>query len=189
MSNLFHRAACDSALRRLGEGDTEALAVLYDHLGRRIYLLALSILRDQHAAEDIMQDTLVRLAQGGAQGYTSGTNPEAFVLTVARNLSLTALRRREREMPSEIAEDATPHLSADGGEPMRALPVLDTLDTEERQIVLLRLEYGMKHRDIAALLGISNAACEKRYSRAAAKMRAYYKDKNVTKSPEKGEQI
>ena len=65
---------------------------------------------------------------------------------------------------------------------MSALPVLEELDTEERQIVLLRLEYGMKHRDVAALLGITTAACEKKYSRAAAKMRDYYKDKHVTKS-------
>jgi RNA polymerase sigma-70 factor (ECF subfamily) len=181
MSNLYRRAACDRALQRLAQGDTEALDTLYHHLGRPVYLLALSILRDPHAAEDIMQDTWLRLTQG-AKGYTPGTNPEAFVLTVARNLALTALERRARELPSEIAEDAVPHLSTDGGEPLRALPVLDTLDTEERQIVLLRLEYGMKHRDIAALLGLSTAACEKRYSRAAEKMRAYYKDKNVTKS-------
>ena len=181
MSNLYRRAACDRALRRLAEGDTEALDTLYHHLGRPVYLLALSILRDTHAAEDIMQDTWLRLIQG-AKGYTTGTNPEAFVLTVARNLALTALEKRAREMPSEIAEDAVPHLATDGGEPMRTLPVLDTLDTEERQIVLLRLEYGMKHRDIAALLGITTAACEKKYSRAAAKMRTYYKDKHVTKS-------
>ena len=187
MRDPFLRHTCDKALRRLAEGDGEALAVLHEHLGRRVYLLALSILRDPHAAEDILQDTWLRLAEGGARGYTPDTNPEAFVLTVARNLALTGLTRRAREMPSEIAEDAEPHLSTPDGDPMSALPVLDTLDTEERQIVLLRLEYGMKHRDIAALLGISTAACEKKYSRAAAKMRAYYKDRNVTKSSERGE--
>ena len=181
MSNLYRRTACDKALRRLAEGDTEALSTLYTHLGRPVYLLSLSILRDPHAAEDIMQDTWLKLMQG-AKGYTPGTNPEAFVLTVARNLALTALDRRARELPSEIAEDAHPHLATDDAEPMAALPVLDTLDVEERQIVLLRLEYGMKHGDIAALLGISTAACEKRYSRAAEKMRTYYHGKNVTKS-------
>lgn len=182
MSNLFHRAACDHALRQLSEGDNEALAVLHERLGRRVYLLALSILRDPHAAEDILQDTWLRLSQGGARSYTPGTNPEAFILTVARNLALTALTRRARELPSEIPEGAEPHLTTADEEPMSALPVLEELDTEERQIVLLRLEYGMKHRDIAALLGITTAACEKKYSRAAAKMRAYYKDKHVTKS-------
>ena len=183
MRDLFLRHACDKALRQLAEGDSEALAVLHERMGRRVYLLALSILRDAHAAEDILQDTWLRLAQGGARSYTPDTNPEAFVLTVARNLALTALTRRARELPSEIAEDAEPHLTAPDGEAMSALPVLDELDTEERQIVLLRLEYGMKHRDIATLLGITQAACEKKYSRAAAKMRAFYRDKNVTKSP------
>lgn len=183
MSRIFIRAACDRALRRLAEGESEALTVIYDQLGRRIYLLALSILRDSHAAEDILQETLLKLSRGGAQGYTPDTNPEAYVLTVARNLALSALPRRARELPSDtIPEDAQPHLATPDSEPMSALPVLDTLDTEERQIVLLRLEYGMKHRDIADLLGISRAACEKKYSRAAEKMRAYYKDKNVTKS-------
>ena len=187
MRDPFARHACDHALRQLAEGDQNALASLHERLGRKIYLLALSILRDSHAAEDILQDTWLRLAQGGARSYTPDTNPEAFVLTVARNLALTALTRRARELPSEIAEEAEPHLTAPDSEPMNALPVLDELDTEERQIVLLRLEYGMKHRDIAALLGISTAACEKKYSRAAAKMRAYYRDRHVTKSTERGE--
>ena len=182
MSQIGIRLACDKALRRLAEGDHEALSILYDCLGRRIYLLALSILQDPHAAEDIMQETLLKLSHSGAQRYTPGTNPVAFVLTVTRNLALTALTRRARELPSEIAEDAHPHFSTPEGEPMSALPVLDELDIEERQIVLLRLEYGMKHRDIASLLGISTAACEKRYSRAAEKMRAYYQNKHVTKS-------
>jgi RNA polymerase sigma-70 factor (ECF subfamily) len=187
MRDPFARHACDHALRQLAEGDQNALASLHERLGRKIYLLALSILRDPHAAEDILQDTWLRLAQGGARSYTPDTNPEAFVLTVARNLALTALTRRARELPSEIAEDAEPHLTAPDSESMSTLPVLDELDTEERQIVLLRLEYGMKHRDIAALLGISTAACEKKYSRAAAKMRDYYRDRHVTKSTERGE--
>lgn len=187
MRDPFHRHACDRALRQLAEGDHDALTVLHERLGRRVYLLALSVLRDPHAAEDILQDTWLRLLQGGARHYTPQTNPEAFVLTVARNLALTTLDRRTRELPSEIAEDAAPHLTTPDSEPMSALPVLDTLDREERQIVLLRLEFGMKHRDIASLLGITRAACEKRFSRAAGKMRAYYRDRHVTKSTERGE--
>ena len=183
MISILTRTACDRALCRLAEGESEALTVIYEQLGRRIYLLALSILQDTHAAEDVMQDTLLRLAQGGARSYAPGTNSVAFILTVTRNLALTALNRRERECPGDtIPEDATPCFTAPDSEPMQALPVLEGLDSEERQIVLLRLEYGMKHREIAALLGITTAACEKKYSRAAAKMRAWYRGKHVTKT-------
>lgn len=183
---MLTAAACDSALRRLASGDTEALGVIYEKLGRRIYLLALSILRDPHAAEDIMQDTFLKLTDG-AHHYHPGTNAIGFILTVTRNLALTALSRRERELPDEHMTDGThaalPSTEAHADEPqsLANLEVFDLLDANERQLVLLRLEYGMKHRDLANLLGISQAACEKKYSRAVAKMRAYYADRNVTK--------
>lgn len=177
MSNILTRIACDGALRRLAEGESDALEIIYDKLGRRIFLLALSILNDPHAAEDIMQDTFVRLLQSRAVNYAPGSNSIAYILTVTRNLALNALPRRAREIPSEISDDATPHFYSPEDQPLSELSVFDILNSEERQIVLLKLEYGMKHRDIADLLGISRAACEKKYSRATAKMRNYYKKK------------
>lgn len=186
MKDLLTAAACDSALRHLAGGDTDALGIIYEKLGRRIYLLALSILRDPHAAEDVMQDTFLRLIDG-AHRYRPGTNAIGFILTVTRNLALTTLSRRERELPDEHMTDGThtalPSTDAQSDEPqsMASLEVFDLLNTDERQLVLLRLEYGMKHRDLANLLGISQDACEKKYSRAVEKMRAYYADRHVTK--------
>lgn len=186
MSDMRQRLACDRALRRLADGDTEALGIIYEQLGRRIYLYALSILRDTHAAEDILQDTLLRLT-GGARHYRPDSNAIAFILTVTRNLALNALERRARELPDEHMTDgshaALASLTTPAEPPpaMAELAVLDQLDTDERQLVLLRLEYGMKHRDLAALLGISRTACEKKYSRAVEKMRAYYAERHVTK--------
>ncbi len=176
--NIFERSPLDRALRRLAEGDLDALTVVYDVMGRRIYLLSLSILRDPNSAQDILQEVVLKLASGGASGYSAGTNPVAFLLTMTRNLALTSLKKRSRELPTEELPD-TPVYDED--ESMSALPVLEMLDETERQIVLLHIEFGMKHRDIAALMELTPAACEKRYSRAAAKMREYYRDKNVTK--------
>ncbi len=175
--NIFERSALDRALVRLAEGDLDALTVVYERMGRRIYLLALSILRDPGAAQDILQDVLLKLSSGGADGYTKGTNPVAYLLTMARNMSLTSLSKRSRELPTEELPESPVY----DEEPMYALPVMDRLDATERQIVLLHIEFGMKHRDIAAIVGLTPAACEKRYSRAAAKMRDYYRNKRVAK--------
>ena len=68
----------DAALRRLAQGDTEALTVIYDRLGRQIYMLAYSILGNVHMAEDIMQDTFLRLLSG-VGSYREGTNAKAYI--------------------------------------------------------------------------------------------------------------
>ena len=48
---------------------------------------------------------------------------------------------------------------------------LDSLSDEERQIVTLKVYAGLKHREIAELLGITTDACKKKYQRAADKLR------------------
>ena len=166
------RAACDRALRRLAEGDMDALETVYHKLGRKIFMTAFSVLGDSHAAEDIMQDTFLRLA-ASAGSYREGSNAVAYILTVARNLAITALEKRKREFPAEelFGADAAEEDSL----PLRELEALRTLAEEDRQIVILKLDAGMKHRDIAALLGITPAACEKRYQRALERLKAYYK--------------
>ena len=165
------RAACDRALRRLAEGDTDALETVYHKLGRKIFMTAFSVLGDTHAAEDVMQDTFVRLASS-AGSYREGSNAVAYILTVTRNLAITALEKRKREYPAEeiFGSDATEEDSL----PLRELEALRTLEEGDRQIVILRLDAGMKHRDIAALLGITPAACEKRYQRALKKLKVFY---------------
>ncbi len=164
------RAACDKAMKRLADGDRDALEVIYHRLGRRIFLTAFAVLGDTHAAEDIMQDTFLRLIEH-AHAYRAGSNSVAYILTIARRLAMDAGERRRREFPAEEifgGDDVEEAL------PMRELEALRLLGEEERQIVILRLDSHMKHRDIAALLGITPAACEKRYQRALEKLKTYY---------------
>ena len=174
MNDIVTRAVCERALRRIAQGDMDGLETIYNKLGRRIYLLAYSILGDTHAAEDVMQDTLIRISEG-AHALREGGNAIAYVLTVTRNLSIDYLRRRRREIPQEELLG----VGSDGREeicniPFSALEALTLLDEEERQIVTLKIEGGLKHREIATMIGITQAACEKRYRRALEKLKAYY---------------
>ena len=165
------RAACDRALRRLAEGDMSALETVYRKLGRSIFLTAFSVLGDTHAAEDIMQDTFLRLASS-AVGYRAGSNAVAYILTIARNLALNALEKRKREFPAEELFGAD--TAEEDSLPLRELEALRILPEDDRQIVILKLDANMKHRDIAATLGITPVACEKRYRRALEKLKNYY---------------
>lgn len=171
MPDNLTNSACDAALCRIANGDMAALEVIYDKLGRRIFTLSLSILLDVHSAEDIMQDTFVRIS-AEAVSYRPGSNASAWILTMARNLSINCLTRRSRVIPSGELIDPMPCEPEET--PFRALEALSLLDDEERQIVTLKLDGGMKHKAIAGLLCITPAACEKKYRRALEKLKKYY---------------
>ena len=174
MNDIVTRTVCEHALRRIAQGDMDGLETIYEKMGRRIYLLAYSILGDPHAAEDVLQDTLIRISEG-AHALRNGGNAIAYILTTTRNLSIDALRKRRREIPCEELLGVGSDGCADICDiPFSELEALGLLDEDERQIVTLKIEGGLKHREIVPMLGISRAACEKRYRRALEKLKVYY---------------
>lgn len=83
---------------RLRRREPDAMADLYDRYGRLTYSLILRVVRNQAAAEDLVQETFLRVwnrvqhfdAQKGALG--------TWILTVARNRAIDYLRSAERRM-------------------------------------------------------------------------------------------
>ena len=155
----------DALILRIAQGDTAALEVLYRQTSSSIYGFALSILRDPVAAEDVMQS---------APGYQPSGKPMAWLLTIARNLALMRLRRAESKNLSfdELFHVEDTHDAYQTTENHMVLEkVLHTLTDGERQIVMLHALSGLKHREIADLLGIPQATAISRYNRALAKLR------------------
>ena len=153
----------DALILRIAQGDTAALEVLYRQTSSSIYGFALSILRDPVAAEDVMQDTFVSVMQS-APGYQPSGKPMAWLLTIARNLALMRLRRAESK---NLSFDELFHVE----DTHDAYQTTETLTDGERQIVMLHALSGLKHREIADLLGIPQATAISRYNRALAKLR------------------
>ena len=181
MTDNLTNKYCDRALCKIADGDMDGLNVIYDKLGRRIFMLAFSILRDRESAEDVMQDTFLKIATQ-AHAYKEQSNAIAYILMIARNLSLNMLAKRRRSATCEISLDNGADVAEQdeflGYFSMQELDALSILDEEERQIVVMKLDCGMKHRDIAAFLDIGEAACQKRYRRALDKLKNYYKQEN-----------
>lgn len=171
--NLSEEKACDKALSRIASGDTEALAIIYDVLGRKIYMLAYSILGNKGDAEDVMQQTFVNLMTSSS-GYKQGSDAKSYILKTAHNLAINLWKQKniqnERVYPMDENIPFT-----DEGE-MSSLESLKILSEEDRMIVVLKVDTKATHKEIAALLGISAAACEKRYRRALKRLKEYYRN-------------
>lgn len=91
-------------VERLCRRDPDAMADLYDRYGRLTYSLILRVVRNQATAEDLVQETFLRVwnrvqyfdAQKGALG--------AWILTVARNRAIDFLRSAEQRMMESSAD-------------------------------------------------------------------------------------
>ncbi len=178
MSNHKTDLICDRALCAIAGGDRNALSDIYDCMGKQIYFLAYSILKDHHDAEDVLGEVLCELAENAA-AYKKGSHARAYILSVARNQALKMHRDKKNHLPlDEISEDARYARSDD--EFISRLTMFDALKTlseKESEIVLLHIESGMKFREIGEMLGLKTATAQKKYRRALAKLREYYESK------------
>lgn len=163
-------AETDSLLQRLAVGDTAALESFYEQTRTAVYGLALSILRHPADAEDVTQDTYLRICETAAQ-YRPAGKPLAWVLTVTRNLCYDRLRNDRHT--AAAGSDVLESLAAPVTDPEDALLLrfcLTTLSDGEREVVMLHAVCGLRHREIAALLKQPLSTVLSRYHRARRKL-------------------
>jgi RNA polymerase sigma-70 factor, ECF subfamily len=149
-----------SLLGRVAEGDLgDALESLYDRYARRVYGLGLRLLGDTSLAEEMVQETFVRLWRNAARFDAARGSEATFVFTVARRVAVDLWRRpssRPLDRQEEIAETASPE--ADAAErvtlQLTLREALDGLSPEQREVLeLLHLE-DLTQSQAAERLGV-----------------------------------
>lgn len=155
-------------------GSHAALEKLYHCTKDAIYGYALSILKNTHDAEDVLHDCYIAIYRS-ACAYSSKGKPMAWILTITRNLCLGKLR--ERQHMSDIPEeDWQRYLEAHDRISLEDKIVLahclKDLSDDERDILLLHILSGMKHREIAEMTGRPLSTILSKYHRSLKKLRA-----------------
>lgn len=134
-------------------------------------------------AEDLTQEVFVRML--GRDGVEAPENPEVYVFQIAANLLRDRARRTltqkaeahaSLDAPAhglthnpELVEDRGPERVLLASEALaQALRALDELGERTRHIYILHRLEKMRHKEIAALLGLSVSAVEKHIIRAVA---------------------
>lgn len=171
LDKLFENADCEKALIKISDGDHDALKIIHKYMNRQIYAVAYAVLQDFSLSDDVVQETYIKIIEK-AFSYRKGTNARAWVLAIARNIAIDYYRKRRFECDTDEITDAG--MRFDESTVLSSMEVkkaLDALSDEERQIITFKVYAGLKHREIAALLGITTEACKKKYQRAAEKLR------------------
>lgn len=172
--------ASDEALvAGLAVGDTDVARILIRRFQARVYGLALSIIRDRQAAEEVAQDTFVRAWRYAASFDPRRGSAAAWLLAIGRNTALDYIRasgRRLERLPLEPLESLPE--SVDGaqvGNPHEAIaPVADavrSLPPEQRDTLMAAAYYGFTAREISEAWSVPIGTVKTRLRLALHKLR------------------
>ena len=158
----------ESLLALYANGDPEASRLLTARLAPRVLGYAMRLLSDRAEAEDVTQETMLRLWRVAPEWRAGEAKVSTWAYRVVTNLC-TDLRRARGRRPSVTLDDA-PEV-ADGAkgavatiieaDRMTALQnALAELPDRQRQAVVLRHIEGMANPEIAVILGVGVEAVE-----------------------------
>lgn len=162
----------ESYITAMAEGRKDAVAGLFQQTKAAVYGFSLSILKNMQDAEDVLQDTYIKIYRASGN-YKPNGNPMPWIFTIARNLSLMKLRERKKIeiIPWEgwnWPDDGSPITAEDK---LILAAAMETLSEEERQIIMLHAVAGFKHREIAGLMELPLPTVLSKYHRALRKLR------------------
>jgi len=148
-------------VRRLIARDQSALSELYQRFGTLVYSIALRVVQNSTLAEEVTQDTFLKVWHQPTSWDASRGKFVSWLLTITRNTAIDRLRMEQRR-PLRTAVDlddlplGKPGLIDDpawqDGRVLRSL--LERLPPEQVQVIELAFFEGLSHSELAERLGL-----------------------------------
>ena len=162
------------SLLSLKEGNIDSLETIYELTRKGVFSFVLPIMQTVEKAEDITQTTYIQIYEH-IELFDKKKNPLNWILTIAKNLALTEVKKDSREIATDFADPINKDrvFTYDQGD--YDTPTIDVanrvLKKEELQIVLLYAIGEYKHREIAKILNIPLGTVTWKYNVAIRKLR------------------
>jgi RNA polymerase sigma-70 factor (ECF subfamily) len=167
-------------LRSITRPFDQEFIILFKSQYHRIYRYLDRVLDDADAAEDLAQETFVRLYRRGSMP----DDPNAWLISVSmnllRNMKSSSRRRTELLKSHPVSVQAAMPVSADSDvlaseERLRVRRAVDAMNDRERSLLLLRAE-GYSYREIASALELNVTSVGTLLVRAQRSFRARYEE-------------
>ncbi|UCD48769.1 MAG: sigma-70 family RNA polymerase sigma factor [Phycisphaerales bacterium] len=165
-------------IRRLRQGDTEALREIYLTHKDGLLTLAYSLVHDMSTAEDILHDVFVSFA-AAAEELKLRTSLHRYLSTSVLNRARDHFRRKKiRAAGTEADDRAEPATNAPeeavvlAEQTQQLTAALAELPVEQREAVTLRLNAGLRFKEIARMQETSVPTVQARYRYGIEKLRA-----------------
>lgn len=150
----------------------------------KLFRLAFRITLDSAEAEDIVQETMIRV-WNKREEWSQLNSIEAYCMTVARNMALDRIEKKEAHAVSLSDEmsllpiDETPERTYEVGEQWNLVKrIIDELPEKQRTIIQLRDIEGKTYNEIAQVLELSEEQVKVNLHRARQKIRTKVNEVN-----------
>ncbi len=177
-------AEAERLLHRVAAHDEPAFARLYDILARPLFSVALRILQDPSAAEEVVQDAFTQIWERAGTYDPQSGKPLTWALVLTRNRAIDRLRSRQRfnrlvESYMELGPAALTETRPGSGGELVARESVDTvrralieLPADQRQAIELAFFLGLTQSEIAAQQSLPLGTVKARIRRGLLFLRA-----------------
>ena len=181
-------------VKRFTGGDSSAIEILIKRHKNRVYTYIVLIVRNQHLAEDIFQDTFIKVIKSLKEGkYKDNGKFVSWVIRIAHNLTIDHFRK-EKQINTFSNEDYETDIFnskklSDGTiedllvekqivKEVRLL--IEELPEDQKQVILLRHYGGMSFKEIAEQTDVSINTALGRMRYALINLRKIIEQKNLS---------
>jgi len=175
---------------RAQAGDTGAFRLLVERHQRRVFAIALGLVRDEQDAREIAQEAFLRVHKGLPE-FHGGSSFFTWLYRIVTNLSIDLMRkpsRREAELHFALEGDdgESPILPASDADPydvvrrgqlsLRIQAALEQLPPYHRGVILMREVEGMSYEEMAEAMQVSKGTIMSRLFHARKKLQRALSD-------------
>ncbi len=146
-------------LARTARRDVRAFEALYDLYSRSIFSLAVGIVGDREAAEEVTQEVFLGIWRGAREFDPRRGDPRSWILSLAHHKSVDAVRRRRLRSAEPLGESMTDPVDVAGAamrtvESVHVRNALATLPEGQREAIALAYYGGYTQQEVAERLRV-----------------------------------
>jgi RNA polymerase sigma-70 factor (ECF subfamily) len=182
-SKRYLTLADEDLISLVDAGDAEALAGLYDRHGRSAYSLAYRMMGERQAAEDLVQDSFIKVWRSAKSYRAERGSVRTWILSITHNrgidhLRSTASRRRTQDRVESSAQTTQPSEAFSetwrNSQRSQVQEALKTLPEEQLKILELAYYSGYTHAEIAEMLDLPLGTVKGRMRLGMKKIKSFF---------------
>ena len=165
---------------RMGAGDQQAFATLYQRTSPRLFTLAISVLRNRDLAQEVLQEAFINIWRSASSYHAGKGSVQVWLNVIVRNRCIDSLRQRTSRI-EEVDLVDWPELVSEQPSPLQALQTqheatdlarcMDGLEAQQQRALTLAFFHGLSHRELAEKLDAPLGSVKSRVRRGLANLK------------------